>query len=984
MGARLNVIQDTWEWGKYAGVGVYTGEAAKLVALDFDHPENCQIYSQLPPSFCIWHGDGSPEEVLAGKKRGAVLYKVPGEWSPQFRTTKKAFLDKYGFEFIAGGKTVQVFGLHPDNEFYQYDGNLAEMTPDLQKLLLHMLPKKRKTKPKDTSPGLFDLEPKDKGQFSEETQQYEATDKEIEGVKWIVEKVLPNHELFPTGSRMVGRCPFEDEHGTQGHETHFNIFFTPSGLPFAKCFHTSCEASINELNQELRKAFEEWKKLTVRDTKVKKIDIPKLDKPEPNSIREALRSDSRFMMVLSPTGSGKTYESALLILECIKAQKPIIYVAGNRTDQEAIKDLIEELSGKKTEELFLQILRGGSRVEEEIASDGSVKISESTLAIVTHRTYLLRKGISTLFFNVLKWIRESKAFVIIDECDNYLTALSNIIDIGGRYICHKAKGAEFSTFRYRSVCPAFDKSGSCEKCYYIQSQIYMVNTHNIPELEAKLTIDEREIGKQEKLVLPHINFTKEAQIEEMTIKQIEKHPTFLERKRFNFALPRDEYHKFDIAFKDMIESSFCPVVYKALPRYKEKPILPQDITEDIKKEVVYSYTPCNVPHVSLKDVAPLVWLRDHAKKIRFLTATIGPTNKEFVKTIIPALEIKELKTSEQKIGELLIVGVKEKLKYTWDNGKSIMFEGLQDFGRVLVFEPKKSKAESLFKKLPSSFPCSCFITDSEYQPSKFVDETKKTLITYSRGPLGRAINLPKFYFCFASSLIFKPAIAYDLDVFTTEQLEIRKQEERWFLVLQNFGRILRGEGRKVLVLSHCEPNTLEWLKLELTPMVAGQIKTTIFEKDHKAVKTCLLHYMETGEVKNEEKTAIKKAVEEGTTNLSKTDRAKVKGELQEKRQEDKENDIKGKIEQAAKEMLSWTDTRNKHHLSRLDPAKGEELKQLFEIARTKAIELNGNLLNKLKALHSMGYTWTNARKKLNLGRLEKKEQLELKGKFKSW
>ncbi len=91
-------VYDEVDFEDYTGLGAYTGAEYGILAVDVDYPDKATekgLYERLNKNTCVqWHGDRKPEDVLAGKSKGTLIYKCSKDL---YNTTGAKFLEEFGF-----------------------------------------------------------------------------------------------------------------------------------------------------------------------------------------------------------------------------------------------------------------------------------------------------------------------------------------------------------------------------------------------------------------------------------------------------------------------------------------------------------------------------------------------------------------------------------------------------------------------------------------------------------------------------------------------------------------------------------------------------------------------------------------------------------------------------------------------------------------------------------------------------------------------
>ncbi len=307
-GSRLNEIKTDWNFSKKAGIGVYTGQAAGLIAIDIDHPEKVQISNLFSDTMIVTHGEAAPAEVLKGKVKGTLLYKAV---DLDTCTTDKKFVDQHGFEVIYGGKTVQVLGLHPDGTEYKLSGELKELPAELRTWIEENTKKKKRNRKKASKEAdLFGDHPG----TCPDAQQEDQSEKQVDLLKKIISEDEELHrwkyrEVEGNFIKLQGSCPYEHIHGDKGGSTdsQFDIIITDNNTLYAGCFHQSCKDEVKRLNYRLN---ERWLEYYPKEKVNLKTILSSLfsgsEAAEFRQISEAFKQPGRVKLIAAPTGSGKT------------------------------------------------------------------------------------------------------------------------------------------------------------------------------------------------------------------------------------------------------------------------------------------------------------------------------------------------------------------------------------------------------------------------------------------------------------------------------------------------------------------------------------------------------------------------------------------------------------------------------------------------------------------------------------------------------
>ena len=386
---------------------------------------------------------------------------------------------------------------------------MRDIPEKLENWIIDHLPKKRKKK--TDTPAEQDTK----------TEKYLPTTDEKEKLKKIVQKHpdLIDWEYKEIGDgdiyKFQGHCPYQEEHTGESHQTNFSIFITDKNNVYASCWHSACGDSVKQLTKELNENWQDHKKLQKRDDALQSIEIIEdpIESNEVASIRDALKSQEFAKLIMSPAGSGKSYASATHFVEIIKTSAHVVYVAANTADMRQFKEDIELRTSQNINDLYIQELRGGYKLdedgetEEDSTENHSISIADSTLGIITHQTYLKRKGISNLFYNLIAWIIKHRAGLIIDEVDAYCESQTMLIPMTARYKRFLPKGSQIAYYYRRNKCPGWKGRPACQDCHRSNNARYEVNLYCIPNFYQYPKLDETEFGNTD-ITLPEITTSK--------------------------------------------------------------------------------------------------------------------------------------------------------------------------------------------------------------------------------------------------------------------------------------------------------------------------------------------------------------------------------------------------------------------------------------------------------------------------------------------
>ncbi len=137
-----NADYETVDFEDYIGLGAYTGQEFKTLAIDIDDPVAAResgLYDALTKAgITQWHGTFDDTDVRSGKEKGTIIFHYEGN---DLYTTSAKFAKCNGFEILYGGKVVQFTGPHTDGTTYHYKGSTAELPKRVKHFLLKTLEK---------------------------------------------------------------------------------------------------------------------------------------------------------------------------------------------------------------------------------------------------------------------------------------------------------------------------------------------------------------------------------------------------------------------------------------------------------------------------------------------------------------------------------------------------------------------------------------------------------------------------------------------------------------------------------------------------------------------------------------------------------------------------------------------------------------------------------------------------------------------------
>jgi hypothetical protein len=250
----------------------------------------------------------------------------------------------------------------------------------------------------------------------------------------------------------------------------------------------------------------------------------------------------------------------------------------------------------------------------------------------------------------------------------------------------------------------------------------------------------------------------------------------------------------------------------------------------LESRVIFPRETCNVPRLRFADLTALEKLRRFAQDqqvgVIFAGATFSPDDQALLRELWPDLAERSHAYPQRKIKQLALVAPEGH----YGAGGLVAQDGrlvtapLEAIGRGLVFLATRKLASGLYDKVYPNQPSVSFVDGGqvEWRNRHGVHNETETLtyLTYSRGVLGLGANLPGTRFLVVDSLAFRSIGSFTPGQITPEQFAAARAQERLAILLQNVGRLLRGEEGKtaVLFLLNAEPELVQ--AIATSPAVA--------------------------------------------------------------------------------------------------------------------------------------------------------------------
>jgi hypothetical protein len=869
----LDKIRTDWHYQDGDGLGLYTGVVSGLICIDIDNVElfnTKKHFFNLPDTFTIFRDN---------EDRRKLIYSYVNPEIQAIPKKHRAYLvATYGLEVLYGSAMAQVSGHHTSGFQYKHKGTIVEIPKDtIEKLLKNV----RFTKPREShEDNQYSLFGKDDKDTEIEEKMYSLIHQISDLNSW--------HGYFSKRkykAALIGNCPFEHTHTRVSKRTDFNVNVNDEDNIFFVCHHSSCDSEMKDLNKQIYKIQHPTIIVESKNPIIKKelkLDIPSLLQKTYNTIIELFNLPIPTKIITASTGAGKTHNSALYILnKALKENRKCMYVACNKTDLHQFSELClkivndgeeikKTLNDIKFKELYSDS-EGEEITDKETKANVKQEINDDTLCVITHHTYLKRKGISHYYFSILKWIKEQHPIIILDEVDLYCENIAITIEVESRVRSKRIIGTKEFIYDKINKCRGFVGGKMCRtpsQCEKVNS-CEVVLKHEIPEFEQRTHYDkayytnqlngydktkaEKDINIYDLNVVINTFFPQymdfpesNLQIAELTSKEnvinyLKQSKEF--KVQYEWKKQKETPENWEEQVKELISCSYFPKVYNYLPCYEGKLIKQEYIQDkandaiwDNREKMLVPFYPCDCKILALKDMSVLFYLQKYASELIFLTATLSKQNQEFINAAtcqdVPVLKVEN---PVIKLNKLLIIGIQKSIKKLH---KHQVFLPTID-AKSVMFRPVKREVQETYKNFPTDYPVAYFDTDG-YTLKQKVSDCWKVLITHSRGTLGRAINLPMYYFCIVDTRIYKPSFAYELKQDNFEKIKEYQLENRITTAIQNGGRILRksteemNNGKKIykaIIFEYVEKEELQKFVDSFQPLIENPIDVQFYDQN---------------------------------------------------------------------------------------------------------------------------------------------------------
>ena len=673
-------------------------------------------------------------------------------------------------------------------------------------------------------------------------------------------------------------------------------------------------------------------------------------------IDKAMTAHEQVVLVEIPTGGGKTTATAKLAKRILlSGEMTLLYGGALKNDMYQFAELLGSMLTQEEKEKYADQIA-------ILCSDSDDEITDATRIIITHKTFLSRKGFSTLYYAVLLWIKKTRAVTVIDEVEEYCERQQFWIQNGARYGFRVFRGSRHKRHEIYNQCRSHVARGNCKGCL-LSDEIYITpNSFGILEVKPYIV---GLTGPD----YPPIKLDFELTITEAFYKTLHVRNVYARPADITTRICHSEYQTLPDGqpnepdpkevLKDIMKCSFQPRQYTTFPIDKEtkEQVQPDQIAKKIqdnpqydpKKEYGFPGQACEVKRVCLWDMSASAYIMQHASKTILLNAPMDKDGDErlFMEACAKSTDkpMTTFSISESK-HKLTALGFFVFLGSTKPGEKRLnkLLERFNDDENILWFAGNQNKAQKFYHSLPGNFPAALH-SDGGWNVTE-TDKAKDTggarlSITYPHGPYGRAVNRPYDRMCFIDSQIYQPAFSLrpgaTLDETAVEMAQRRKTTSR---MRQCGGRILRlhpqhpDHPKAIIAYNVGDVDHID-IKAVATNFggMVHDIQFCVVAESEDYLYFALDEYLTTGTLPtiSEESWIAEQTADKKTNELSKKQRTTVGREeiRKERKDENRLDKLSTKIRELKIQNLSWKEIYQRLHLLRY-PEIREKLREIYE------------------------------------------------------
>jgi hypothetical protein len=833
-------------------------------------------------------GGADPAEVRLLRARGKLLFRFDADGDhPLARMTPSRWLNDRGVEVFYGKGLPSVLGAGPDGTEYRLDGALG----DAPRWLIDGLSPARRagagpspsgrmltvTSPADVpagAAGLFD------GTAAGGLEDLPKRLAELEPELGKASVGCRSKDLGEGRVIWVGRCPFEHESGSST-DGDLDAGLRPDGTPYVRCKHASCTA-VPEVNRRLAAA--------ARGAGSAAEARPAI---EPTAITRAFLEDlqeRRSALHLAPTGSGKTYAAAQAAAIRYRAGLATLIAVPTIRLAEEVRALLESLVPEafrldEVAEVYGRHLPPSKAEEEDDAEPdegeaGSYPISGKSRIVIATHSQLGRRGFSRFVRRIWENLGPSEgrpAFgLIVDEAASLVRGARHEIPLAHRVVTRRDPDGTGGTHQPVRDCPKSNRSGSCANCRLTSTEgpafgaRTRFNRFAIRELtpppavefdpegallrrvRGVVAVDLVDLGVGElssvrvgdtTFAAPVLHYKGRA-VDEATRRTAPTH-VFQRSPNGEGQEPEEPGE----VLGHMLSFAFRPVVTWEYPIGPDgDPVSPEDLAARARRDkkgwddgVVFPRETCQVPRLRFTDLIGLERMRRFAEQHRvgvvLADATLCPADLEVLQAVWPGLGERTHPYPDRRVLQVAVAtteGYHGVRSVVGGDGR-LVTAPLEAHGPGLVFCPTRRLAQYLFDCVAIAQPTARLAvgnySHAVVRATLHREAPVGTFVTYSRGVLGLGANVLGVRHLLIDANAFRSIAGFTPGEISPEAFARMRSEERLALVLQNLGRVLRGEPGKTVVIFvlNADPGLLDALRTapailegsELPPVFAG-------------------------------------------------------------------------------------------------------------------------------------------------------------------
>ena len=760
---------NTHSYNAHPNLGFINGEVSGMFTVDIDNPGKLDIPTDLLQNgMVIWRQDGEAQDVRDGKLRGSIVFR--SHLCKYIKNAKR--VKTKGFEILNNGKTTTCAGDYKGST-YRMEGR-PEYSPEFEEYLnstgiltLH----------EDFEDSLIDVT---HGTLDDEKDLREALSKHIPGIK------LKRKES-PDGYMLVSKCPYGEMH-TNGinSNTDFAVHAHPGSVA-ASCFHESCNQQVRMLSERLRSTLSE-----TRTPETVEFTIPRDRDETAKSLFDTLNKEGKTKLIIASTGTGKSWSASKKILYNIKkGRKTLVVVSTKDEMRQMAKILCQQADIADLSDIgVLMVMKGVS------------KTPQNTVAIITHHQYLRRMGISRRFLTIVaRWMEENcgEFDAIIDEGQAFIRSLTYVIQISSRYSKSSDNNGN-PIYRRIEKCPARntrqEQSSKCDSCYKGYNSNYLGDRYGNQIIEHSQTIRGSLADIPGDICIPKLNLGSSVKFGTFEMQEIKTSGAMrYSTKPLYMKWEKEETPKFNEELINLINCSVRPYMVKNTITKRESDGSP-----------LYPTYPCEIETIVCQDGLSTFHLKNMARSVTFMGASFDDQSIQFLQDEANGeLKIHRIDQGYESLDQVLIIETTHTLVSSAKVDPTLLdFENNHDI-KTLIFTNKRREMHGARDIWMDQNDQLLSFDDGRYVKEFGNREcTYGTIMTYSKSSLGRGINIPECNLVIVSTKSYRPIIGVIPTEFTKEGFQQAQHDEAIETLIQNSGRILRGKGRKVIIIQESD------------------------------------------------------------------------------------------------------------------------------------------------------------------------------------